>query len=430
MNTLLPSNRIKIILVSLLILLAGASFVYNQVLINKIMEQERASVELWAKAFEHNYDPIHMEISTKLNTVANLLDTYPEVPDSLSRLIQEAEAAKFTIDFVTNEIIRPDHLFNIPVIVVDESGFVLHYRFIEEDNADPDELISRFSSLHDPIMITFGDMERAQNQYVYYGESPMIQYLRYFPYVQFGILALLLGVGYTTYRSITRSEQSNLWVGMTKEAAHQLGTPLSSIYGWLQLLKDKNHDNDETLSIAYEIENDVSRLKGIAERFNKIGSQPELKRLGLEPIIDEVLSYMERRLPQLGKQIEVRKSIRTNSKVHVNPELFQWAIENLIKNSMDAIKKSEMNAYVSISVTQDGQQIFIDIEDSGSGIDKKFAKEIFKPGFSTKKRGWGLGLSLTRRIIEEYHKGRVYVYSTEKNKGTVIRITLPAAQSA
>ncbi len=425
MNTLMPSNRIKITLVSLLVLIAGASFIYNQVLLNRIMQQERASVELWAKAFEFNVDPSHQEISAKLNMVASILRTYPEVPDSLSRLILEAESAKFTQDFVTNEIIRPEHLFNIPVIVVDESGFVLHNRFIDSYNLEPEELLTRFASLHEPIMITLGDGNRTLNQYVYYGESPMIQYLRFFPYVQFGILALLIGVGYTTYRSITRSEQSNLWVGMTKEAAHQLGTPLSSIYGWVQLLKDQSRDDEGTLKIANEIESDVTRLKGIAERFNKVGSQPELKELCPEPIIDQVITYMENRMPQLGKRIEVKKSIETSEKVMLNPELFQWAIENLIKNSMDAIHKSVVDPYVSVSVIRDGNHLLIDIEDSGSGIDRKYLKEIFKPGFSTKKRGWGLGLSLTKRIIEEYHDGKIYVLQSMPDKGTTFRISLP-----
>lgn len=390
------------------------------------MEQERASVELWAKAFQHNVDPIHYEISDKLNQAVNVLRNYPEVPDSLTRLILEAESAKATIDFVNREIIQPDHLFEIPVIVVDEAGFVNHYRFIDDENADLQELIQRFGALHEPITITLVDRDRSINLFVYYGESAMIQYLRFFPYVQFGILALLLLVGYVTYKSITRSEQSNLWVGMTKEAAHQLGTPLSSIYGWIQLLKDNAQQDEETLSIVYEIENDVSRLKGIAERFNKIGSQPELKRTNLEPIIDEVISYMERRLPQLGKRIDVRKYVASNVKASINTELFQWAIENLIKNSMDAIRDSESTPYVSISAEREGNQIIIDIEDSGTGIDRKYMKEIFKPGFSTKKRGWGLGLSLTRRIIEDYHNGKVFVYSSELNKGTVIRIILPA----
>lgn len=425
MQTLLPSSRVKIILILLLVLLAGASLVYNHFLIDKIMEQERANVELWAKAFEHNSDPVHQEISTKLTMVANTLRTYPEVPDSLPQIILEAESAKSTNDFVTNELILPEDLFNIPVIVVNESEFMTAYRFLDEEELNTEELVEQFSALHEPITITFGNQRQMQRQYVYYGESPTIRYLRYFPFVQFSILAVLLGIGYTTYRSITRSEQSNLWVGMAKEAAHQLGTPLSSMYGWIQLLKDKYENDEEALSIAYEVEKDVSRLKGIAERFNKIGSKPELKRIRIEPIIDQVLAYMERRLPQLGKNIEVRKSIRTNAKVELNAEIFQWAIENLIKNSMDAIKKTTDNAFISISVKEESSRIIIDIEDSGSGIDRKEQKKIFKPGYSTKKRGWGLGLSLTKRIVEEYHNGKIYVLYSEVNKGTIIRIILP-----
>ncbi|MCC5913080.1 MAG: HAMP domain-containing histidine kinase [Balneolaceae bacterium] len=426
MQRLLPSNRIKIILVVLLVLLAGASFVYNQFLLNRIMAQERASIELWAKAFEFINQPIHDQRSRNLITVANELQGYNEVPDSLSRMILEAESAESQTNFVFNEIIQPD-LFQIPVVLVDASGFIVHYRNIHDDeDIDQMQLVERYGAYNEPIPIRFGEEPNMQTQSAYYGESPTLSYLRYFPYVQFGILALLIGVGYTTYRSITRSEQSNLWVGMAKEAAHQLGTPLSSMYGWLQLLKDRNQNDEEMLTIVYEVENDVTRLKGIAERFNKIGSMPELKRISLEPIIDDVLAYMERRLPQVGKHVEIRKSIQTKAKIELNPELFQWAIENLIKNAMDAMKGTRGDAYVAVTVTQDENQIRIDVEDSGSGIDRKNLNEIFKPGYSTKKRGWGLGLSLTKRIIEEYHKGKIFVLRSEVNKGTTIRILLPA----
>jgi signal transduction histidine kinase len=428
MQRLLPSNRIKIILVVLLVLLAGASFVYNQFLLNRIMEQERASIELWAKAFEFNNLPIHERKSRDMFAVASALQSYSEVPDSLARMILDAEAAESQSNFTFEYIIKPD-LFQIPVIVVDESGFIVLYRNLEDDAADinREEFIDKYYGYNEPIPIIFGQEPNLQQQYVYYGESPTLQYLRYFPYVQFSILGLLLAIGYTTYRSITRSEQSNLWVGMAKEAAHQLGTPLSSMYGWLQLLKDRNQEDEEALTIVYEIENDVTRLKGIAERFNKIGSRPELKRVSLEPIIDEVLAYMEKRLPQFGKHVELRKSIETKAKLDLNPELFQWAIENLVKNSMDAMKESRKDACLAIRVTQDMNQVRIDIEDTGSGIDRKLVNEIFKPGYSTKKRGWGLGLSLTKRIIEEYHNGKIFVLSTEVNKGTTIRVVLPVS---
>lgn len=169
----------------------------------------------------------------------------------------------------------------------------------------------------------------------------------------------------------------------------------------------------------------MGRIKGITERFNKIGSEPELKSIRIDPIIDQVIDYMVRRLPQLGKKVDVRKNIRTTAKIRLNPELFQWAIENLIKNAMDAIKIKEGDSFISVSVFENGDSLVIDVEDSGTGIDRKYVNEIFKPGYSTKKRGWGLGLSLTRRIIEDYHDGKIFVLQSEKNKGTTIRITLP-----
>lgn len=423
MQLFLPSNRIKIILVLLLIVLGAGSYLYNQYLIEKIREQESSSVELWAKAIEFHSQPVHEEISTILNNSIQILSTIPQVPDSVITMIIEAELTTSTFDFVYQNLVRGEQ-FRVPTILVDENGEILFARYVNESDLGPN-LIHQFAAIHDPVEIIIGDQNVQQTQYVYYGESQTIQYLRYFPYFQLGLLALLLGIGYTTYKSITRSEQSNLWVGMAKEAAHQLGTPISSLYGWIQLLKDKT-DNTDAGPIILEIENDVSRLRGVAERFNKIGSEPELKEMRLEPIIDEVTYYMESRLPQLGKHVVVKKSVKTNARVNVNPELFHWALENLIKNAMDAIRKNSDRAYLAIQVDQLEDEVYIDIEDSGTGIDKRFINEVFKPGFSTKKRGWGLGLSLTKRIIEDYHKGRIEILRSNSEHGTTMRVTLKA----
>lgn len=423
MQFFLPANRIKIILVLLLIILGAGSYLYNQYLIEKIREQESSSVELWAKAIEFHSQPVHEEISTILNNSIEILSTIPQVPDSVVSMITEAELTTSTFDFVYQNLVRGEQ-FRVPTLLVDESGEILFARYVNDSDLSPD-LIHQFAAIHDPVEIIIGDQNVQQTQYVYYGESQTIQYLRYFPYIQLGLLTLLLGIGYTSYKSITRSEQSNLWVGMAKEAAHQLGTPISSLYGWIQLLKDKTDDTD-TDPIIHEIENDVSRLRGVAERFNKIGSKPELKEMRLEPIIDEITYYMESRLPQLGKYVEVKKSIKTNARVKVNPELFHWALENLIKNAMDAIRSNSNRAYLAIQVDQLEDEVYIDIEDSGSGIDKKFINEVFKPGFSTKKRGWGLGLSLTKRIIEDYHKGRIEILRSDSTQGTTMRVTLKA----
>ncbi|MGN8225300.1 HAMP domain-containing sensor histidine kinase [Gracilimonas sp. BCB1] len=432
MKLFVPSNRIKLILVLLLIFLGVGSVVYNQYLVTKILEQERASVELWTRAIEFNSQPVDEQASTMLLKAIGILEGIEEVPDSVISLIEDAETTRNSSDFVTEEIILEDR-FKIPTIVIDSQDVILHQRNIDSltmaSEQKRGELVREFKSLNNPIDFVIGDENRQMTQFVYYGESPTVQMLRYFPYIQILLLGLLLGIGYTTYRSITRSEQSNLWVGMAKEAAHQLGTPISSLYGWLQLLKDEYRYEETATNIANEIEKDIQRLRGVAERFGKIGSEPELKTMDIQPILEQVMVYMERRLPRLGKAIEVRKDLNATARVKTNPELLQWAIENLVKNAMDSLKGIEKEAYISvISKVQEGE-IIIDIEDSGGGIEIQNVKNIFKPGFSTKKRGWGLGLSLTKRIIEDYHNGSVFVLRSELNEGTTMRVTLNIEKS-
>jgi signal transduction histidine kinase len=287
--------------------------------------------------------------------------------------------------------------------------------------------VNSLKEANPPITIVVGDENRRIPQFVYYGESQTVRLLRFVPYIQILILSLLLGIGYTTYRSITRAEQSNLWVGMAKEAAHQLGTPISSLYGWIHLFRDEYEDDKEAEKIISEIENDVQRLKGVAERFGKIGSAPELEDANIEESLAEVVTYMERRLPRLGNAVQVEKSLNATGKVMLNRELFEWAVENLVKNAMDALQNKPEGNRIAIRSAVDDQRIVIDVEDTGIGIESRFHKQIFKPGYSTKKRGWGLGLSLTHRIITEYHKGEVFVLRSEPGSGTVMRIVMPVA---
>jgi signal transduction histidine kinase len=427
MKLFVPSNRIKLLLVFLLIFLGVGSVVYNQYLVTKILEQERRSVELWTRAIEFNSQLVDQQSSTMLLNAINQLRRIEEVPDSVISLIQNAESVRSSNDFVTEEIILEDR-FKIPTIVIDSQNVIIHQRNIDSLTlASPrkrQNLVREYKSLNAPLKLVIGDQRRQMTQFVYYGESPTVQMLRYFPYIQILLLGLLLGIGYTTYRSITRSEQSNLWVGMAKEAAHQLGTPISSLYGWLQLLKDEYRYEETAINIANEIEKDIQRLRGVAERFGKIGSEPELKLTNIQPILEQVMVYMERRLPRLGKAIEVRKDLHATAEVRTNPELLQWAIENLVKNAMDSLRGLDRDAYISVTSKIQEGEVIIDIEDSGSGIEIQNIKNIFKPGFSTKKRGWGLGLSLTKRIIEEYHKGSVFVLRSELNEGTTMRVTL------
>lgn len=423
MNIHLTSNRINIVLIGLLILLGIGSFAYNQYLINRILTQERSSIELWAEGIEYTSNPLQEEISRNLLEVSNYLRQNTTVPDSVIALIEEAEADRTSQTFVTREIVTSEDRFQVPRIIVDERGEIIFANHVEAKQNQA--LIDRFARMHDPITIRLGNEEYSQTQYVYYGESPTVRYLRYFPYIQLSLLALLLGIGYVSYRAITRSEQSNLWVGMTKEAAHQLGTPLSSLYGWVELLREEKED-DFTQRICNELENDITRLRGVADRFNKIGSEPELKLQKLEPILNDVVDYMEQRLPKLGKNVDVLRKMDTGVQARVNSDLFQWAMENIIKNAMDAIKSTTTKAHVSVRLQRVENEVFIDITDTGVGIEKKYQSEIFKPGYSTKKRGWGLGLSLTKRIIEQYHNGKLDIHESELGEGTTMRIVLHA----
>jgi signal transduction histidine kinase len=420
----LTSNRINIILIGLLILLGIGSFAYNQYLINRILVQEQSGVELWAEAIEYTINPLQEEISQNLLYASNYLQQNTSVPDSIISLIEEAEADRASQTFVMQEIVLSEERFQVPRIIVDERGEIMHANHVDEPLNE--DLIDRYASMHDPIEIRLDSEEYSQKQYVYYGESPTVRYLRYFPFIQLSLLALLLGIGYVSYRAITRSERSNLWVGMTKEAAHQLGTPLSSMYGWVELLRDEKENDDFTQRVCNELESDISRLRGVAERFNKIGSEPELHLQKLKPILEQVIDYMEQRLPQLGKNVDVLRKMDSSIQARVNPDLFQWALENIIKNAMDAIKSTTSRAHVSVKLHRRENEVYIDIKDSGVGIEKKYQSEIFKPGYSTKKRGWGLGLSLTKRIIEEYHDGKLVIHRSELGEGTTMRVILKA----
>ncbi|HLR77305.1 MAG TPA: HAMP domain-containing sensor histidine kinase, partial [Balneolaceae bacterium] len=354
---------------------------------------------------------------------ADLLETIETVPDSITESIRSAEGIRSAQSFVVEQIILKNR-YKIPTLILNEQGNVLNSSYISVPVDS--SLVSKFIAYNPRIKITLGTGPNAPNQYIYYGESAVVRYLRYFPYIQLSLLALLLIIGYLNYRSINRSEQSSIWVGMTKEAAHQLGTPLSSLYGWVELLKEEKNENPFLKKVSSGLEHDINRLQEVAERFNKIGSEPELELRPVTPLINEIMDYAERRLPQINKNVDLQRPDEAYLQAVLNPGLFQWALENVIKNSMNAIKNTPSKAFVSVSVERVEEQIVIDVKDSGRGIEKKYYEEIFKPGYSTKKRGWGVGLSLTRRIIEDYHGGKIYVLRSELGKGTTIRIVLNA----
>ncbi len=281
---------------------------------------------------------------------------------------------------------------------------------------DPEYLkatIASMASQNHPIEVEFGDGSKS---YIFYHESILLTQFKYYPYVMFGIIGLFLFVAYLLFSTARKAEQNQVWVGMAKETAHQLGTPLSALIAWLEYLKSTGLD----ASTASEIEKDIKRLETITERFSKIGSAPKLVKADLVGVLNESMNYIKSRTSKnvvftldTGNQKEVTAQL--------NIPLFEWVIENLCKNAVDAMVG---NGAITITLTDQTQFVYIDITDTGKGIPKSKYKTVFEPGFTTKQRGWGLGLSLSKRIIENYHSGEIFVKSSEIDKGTTFRIVL------
>ena len=305
---------------------------------------------------------------------------------------------------------------NIPLILVDENGVISSWENLDSIKAqDPDylqEQLEIMKSENTPIAVPY---TKNKMNYVYYRNSDLLNRLTYYPIALILILGLFLTVIYMMFTSSKIAEQNKLWTGMAKETAHQIGTPLSSLLGWIAILKTENvHDK-----YVKEIENDVYRLNTIASRFSKIGSLPELKQGNIVGIIRETYDYLELRS---SKQISFsfvtsKEEIHTN----LNQELVSWVIENLITNAIDAMQGK---GSVAINISSDAKRIKILVADTGKGMTKSQFKQLFNPDYTTKKRGWGLGLSLSKRIIEDYHKGKIFVKKSEIGKGTVFQVTL------
>ena len=312
----------------------------------------------------------------------------------------------------------------IPVIVVDNSGHVDDYRNIvldEKTAADSDSYVTAYAKkLYKDgkyIKIHLGDSIKTNDyQLVCYDESTLLKRLASYPYWQLGIVMIFVVVAIFALLSSKKAEQNKVWVGLSKETAHQLGTPISSLMAWVEILKE-NHPDDDLIP---EMDKDVKRLERIAERFSKIGSLPEPKESSMNSVLDHVIDYMDRRT---SNKVEIIRHVPDYDViVSMNASLFEWVIENLCKNAVDAMEGS---GRIEIFLTDEGGRVIIEVTDTGKGIRKKDIRNIFTPGFTTKQRGWGLGLSLARRIVEDYHKGRIFVKSSEVGKGTTFRIELP-----
>jgi two-component sensor histidine kinase len=306
-----------------------------------------------------------------------------------------------------------------PVILTDEKGNVLAFGNIDSvkmKNHDyAVQLIGKMAERNSPVSVDLGEGEF---RYIYYDDSEALKQLRVFPFVQLGIFAVFLFISYLAFSNARRSEQNLVWVGMAKETAHQLGTPISSLEGWIEYLRELDGLKDKQEIIA-ELETDVNRLSLVAERFSKIGSVPKLQSENVQATLERNVNYMRRRA---SEKVKMSLICAPDLTFRINKQLFDWVIENLLKNALDAM---DGEGQIEVNVTTDTKNVIIDVSDTGKGIPKGKYDTIFEPGYSTKRRGWGLGLSLTRRIVEEYHRGKIFVKRSEIGKGATFRVTIP-----
>ena len=383
-------RRVKRILVAGAVLIVVASLWVSHGLISDLKNEEQTKMGVWAEAMR---SLTSADETTDLNLVLR--------------------------------VINDNH--TIPVIVTDEKGRVttsrnlrLRYRTSRDSVKQVNEALARLKARGHSMRISLGTDEVGETHatalYIYYGQSLLLQRLAWFPYVQLGVVTVFLLVALLALLSNKRAEQNKVWVGLTKETAHQLGTPISSLMAWMAVMRETHPDD----ALIDEMEADVRRLEMVAERFSKIGSAPKLHPETVGPIVERVAEYIARRIP---KSVKLTVDLRDESElIPISAPLVEWVVEVLCKNAADAMPGV---GQIGISGGKVGDRYVIDVADTGKGIERKHHKTVFRPGFTTKQRGWGLGLSLAKRIIEEYHHGRIYVLRSAPGEGTVFRIELP-----
>lgn len=364
------------------LIIVAASLYYTNQLAGKLAVEERKKAE---------------EVASAIKTLSDPNNTNQQELASASNIIEKNNS--------------------IPLIITDQKGNILGSVNLDTVRAlsGKKDVVRRkldeFKKMHGAILADYG----TGVDYIYYGESKLLIQLRYFPYIQLTIIIIFLVVVLFALGAANRSLQNQVWVGLSKETAHQLGTPLSSIEGWMEMLKETDGQNEAVI----EMQKDLDRLKLVADRFSKVGSAPQLKEENLVTRLQEIVDYMQKRSPQ--KVAITLHSKEPDVPVNISGPLFDWVMENLIRNALDAMSG---HGKIDVTVTNTPQQVYVDVQDNGKGIPKYQVKRVFAPGFTTKKRGWGLGLSLSRRIVEKYHHGSIFVKQSEVGKGTTFRIIL------
>lgn len=382
-------RQVKIILVIVAIVIAVVSLVASNILTKDLAREERSKMEVWAEAMR-----------------------------ALSQADENTDLA------LVLKVLNENN--TIPVVVLDNVGNVTDFRNVTINAKNYKDSLQYISAIAKRLKANKQDiriqLSDAKNEYidVCYDDSLMLKRLALYPYVQLGVVMLFVVVAIFALLTSKRAEQNKVWVGLSKETAHQLGTPISSLMAWTTILKENYPDDD----LLPEMDKDVKRLQLIADRFSKIGSLPEPVPVSLSEVLDHVIDYIDRRT---SKTIQIIKVFPDNDIIiRLNASLFEWVIENLCKNAVDAM--GGVSGTITLRVETIGERVIVEVSDTGKGIKKKDLRNVFKPGFTTKSRGWGLGLSLAKRIVEEYHNGKIFVKSSELGKGTTFRIELKASK--
>ncbi len=382
MNRIYQTNQIlKLVFIAVAALIVVASVFFTNSLSRKLATEEKKKIEIWA--------------------------------DATRQLILADENTN--VDFLLNII---EDNTTIPVIMTDDHDRMLQHRNIKTPSKNEAQFFARkIADLKENRPSIVIKLDENNKQYIYYDESLLLKQLQIFPFVQFGLTFVFFLIVILVFSSTKRAEQNQVWVGLSKETAHQLGTPISSLLAWIELLKLKHGDD----KLILNMEGDVKRLSIISERFSKIGSKPDLKTTNLIDALSNAVNYMRNRS---SSKVEISLQLPANKDlpIRLNIPLFEWVIENICKNAIDAMNGS---GKLNLTVINNEHEVYIDIKDSGKGMERKLHKAIFTPGFTTKARGWGLGLSLAKRIIEEYHQGKIFVKESTPNAGTTFRIIIP-----
>lgn len=370
----------KIVLLVFAVNIAVMSLLYTNQLVRKLALEEQKKVNQWTAAIQR---------------------------------LSEAEDEDVTF---LMDVIKQNS--TIPIILTDEEGNIVDFRNLDSTRTNDkeylNEMMLKMMSQNAPLVIEY--LEGRKN-YVYYENSILLTQLKYYPLYQIAVISLFLLVSYLAFNASRRSEQNRVWVGLAKETAHQLGTPISSLIAWIDIFRTQEKPTPEMLG---EMEKDIERLRLVSERFSKIGSTPVLEDMDIKVMVDRSVSYMSTRASS-KVVFEVQADALHNCFSRVNIQLFDWVLENLTKNAIDAM---EGKGFIRFQLSETKKLVYLDISDSGKGIASSKFTDVFKPGYTTKKRGWGLGLSLAKRIIEDYHRGKIFVKESSPGKGTTFRIIL------